>query len=70
MKLMNYFQLALSILIFLGVIALIIRNIVIGNMKPLGIPFAASFLVLTGLLVLYAWAEVRNYENKEKKLKR
>ena len=70
MKLLNYFQLGLSILIFLGVISLIIRNIAIGNMKPLGIPFAASFFVLTGFFVLHAWAEVRDYDEKEKTFKK
>lgn len=39
-------------------------------MKPLGIPFAASFFVLTGFFVLHAWAEVRDYDEKEKTFKK
>ena len=70
MKFLCYFQLVLSLLMFVGVITLIIKEIVTGNMGLLGIPFAASIFVITGLLVLYALVEVKTYDDKDKTLRR
>ena len=68
MKFLNYLQLALSVFMFVGVIALIIKNIVIGNMGPLGIPLAASFFILTGMFVLYALGDIKDSKDNEKTL--
>ena len=70
MKFLNYFQLILSILIFVCMVALIVKNIIVGAIGLLGIPIAALFFVLSFMLVLFAWAEVREYNDNEKTLKR
>ena len=69
MNFLNYFKLTLSILIFVGMVALIVKNIIVGAIG-LGIPIVASFFVLSFMLVLFAWAEVREYNDNEKTLKR
>ena len=68
MKFLNYFQLVLCIVIFVSVIALIIKNISIDNIGPMGILFATALFILTGMLVLYAWGEIRNYDKNERTL--
>lgn len=70
MKFMNYLQLVMSILMFAGVAALSIKNIMTGNIGLLGIAFIISFLVLTGLMVLFAWGEIKNTNDKEKTMRR
>lgn len=70
MKFMNYLQLVMSILMFAGVAALSIKNIMVGNIGLLGIAFIISFLVLTGLMVLFAWGEIKNTNDKEKTMRR
>lgn len=70
MKFLNYFQLILSILIFVYMVALIVKNIIVGAIGLLGIPIVALFFVLSFMLVLFAWAEVREYDDNEKTLKR
>lgn len=70
MKFLNYFQLILSILIFVCMVALIVKNIIVGAIGLLGIPIVALFFVLSLMLVLFAWAEVREYNDNEKTLKR
>ena len=70
MKFLNYFQLILSILIFVYMVALIVKNIIVGAIGLLGIPIVALFFVLSFMLVLFAWAEVREYNDNEKTLKR
>lgn len=70
MKVLNYFQLILSILIFVCMVALIVKNIIVGAIGLLGIPIVALFFVLSLMLVLFAWAEVREYNDNEKTLKR
>lgn len=70
MKVLNYFQLILSILIFVCMVALIVKNIIVGAIGLLGIPIVALFFVLSFMLVLFAWAEVREYNDNEKTLKR
>ena len=54
MKILSYFQLVLCIVMFVSVIALIIKNIAIDNIGPMGILFATALFILTGMLVLYA----------------
>lgn len=70
MKIINYFQLVLSVLMLVCVVALIVKNIIIGAIGLLGIPIAASFFILSLMFVLFAWAEVREYDDNEKTLKR
>lgn len=70
MKFLNYFQLILSILIFVCMVALIVKNIIVGAIGLLGIPIVALFFVLIFMHVLFAWAEVREYNDNEKTLKR
>lgn len=70
MKFLNYFQLILSILIFVCMVALIVKNIIVGAIGLLGVPIVALFFVLSFMLVLFAWAEVREYNDNEKTLKR
>lgn len=70
MKFLNYFQLILSILIFVCMVALIVKNIIVGAIGLLGISIVALFFVLSLMLVLFAWAEVREYDDNEKTLKR
>lgn len=70
MKFLNYFQLALSILIFVCSTILIAKNVAMGALGLWGIPFCLSFFVFTLLLVLFAWGEVKSYDDNEKTLKR
>lgn len=70
MKVLNYFQLILSILIFVCMVALIVKNIIVGAIGLLGIPIVALFFVLSFMFMLFAWAEVREYDDNEKTLKR
>lgn len=70
MKVLNYFQLILSILIFVCMVALIVKNIIVGAIGLLGIPIVALFFVLSFMFMLFAWAEVREYNDNEKTLKR
>lgn len=70
MKFLNYFQLILSILIFVYMVALIVKNIIVGAIGMLGIPIVALFFVLSFMFILFAWAEVREYDDNEKTLKR
>lgn len=70
MKVLNYFQLILSILIFVCMVALIVKNIIVGAIGMLGIPIVALFFVLSFMFILFAWAEVREYDNNDKTLKR
>ena len=69
MKFMNYFQFALCLIAFIGVVALVIKNIVTGAIDIWGIPFAASFLLLMGIMVLCSWAELKQSEDNENKIK-
>lgn len=70
MKFLNYFQLILSILIFVCMVALIVKNIIVVAIGMLGIPIVALFFVLSFMFILFAWAEVREYDDNEKTLKR
>lgn len=70
MKLLNYFQLILSILIFVCMVALIVKNIIVAAIGMLGIQIVALFFVLSFMFILFAWAEVREYDDNEKTLKR
>lgn len=70
MKFWKRLQFVLCLMAYLCVLALVIKNIAIGAIGILGIPFAASFLLLMGLTVLFSWAEVREYNDNEKTLKR
>lgn len=70
MKFMYRFQFALCLIAFLCVVALVIKNIATGAIGILGIPIVALFFVLSFMLVLFAWAEVREYDDNEKTLKR
>lgn len=68
MKIMNYLQLVLCVLVFLAVAALSIKNIMAGNIGLLGIAFIVSLLILTGLMVLFAWGEIKNYNDNNNRI--
>lgn len=68
MKIMNYLQLVLCVLVFLAVAALSIKNIMAGNIGLLGLAFVISFLVLTGLMILFAWGEIKNYNDNNNRI--
>ena len=69
MKFMNYFQLALSILIFVCSTILIVKNVAMGTLGLWGIPFCLSFFVFTLLLVLISWGEVKQFNDNDNKKK-
>lgn len=68
MKIMNYLQLVLCVLVFLAVAALSVKNIMAGNIGLLGIAFIVSLLILTGLMVLFAWGEIKNYNDNNNRI--
>lgn len=69
MKFMYSFQFFFCLMAFLCALVLVIKNIVTGAIGVLGIPFAASFLILMGLIVLCAWNELKQFKNNENKIK-
>ena len=69
MKFWNRLQFVLYLMAYLCVLVLVIKNIAIGAIGVLGIPFAASFLILMGLIVLCAWNELKQFKNNENKIK-
>lgn len=70
MKFWNRLQFVFCLMAYLCVLALVIKNIAMGAIGIKGIPFAASFLLLMGLIVLFSWAEIKEFNDNENRIKK
>lgn len=70
MKFWNSLQFVLCLIAYICVLVLVIKNIAIGTIGIAGFPFAASFLLLMGLIVLFSWAEIKEFNDNENRIKK
>lgn len=66
MKFLSRFNFALCLIAFIGVVALAIRNIAIGAIGIKGALVAAIFVILMGLIVVFSWRDIKDFDDKEK----
>ena len=70
MKFWNRLQFVLCLMAYLCVLVLVIKNIAIGTIGIKGISFAALFLFLMGSIVLFSWAEIKEFNDNENRIKK
>lgn len=70
MKFWKRLQFVLCLMAYLCVLVLVIKNIAIGTIGIKGISFAALFLFLMGSIVLFSWAEIKEFNDNENRIKK
>lgn len=70
MKFWKSLQFVLCLMAYLCVLVLVIKNIAIGTIGIKGISFAALFLFLMGSIVLFSWAEIKEFNDNENRIKK